>query len=76
MAAYHTWAAELVPFYEKLTAEAPNAKTKATLGEVVVVLKWESKKQSIASLEAYISANRAKFEAGTKALAKAIQGCY
>jgi hypothetical protein len=76
MSAYHTWAAELVPFYEKLTSEAPNAKTKATLGEIVVILKWESKKQSIASLEAYITANHAKFEAGTKSLAKAIVGCY
>jgi hypothetical protein len=76
MSAYHTWAAELVPFYEKLTSEAPDAKTKATLGEIVVILKWESKKQSIASLEAYIAANHAKFEAGTKSLAKAIEGCY
>jgi hypothetical protein len=76
MSAYHTWAAELVPFYEKLASEAPNAKTKSTLGEIVVILKWESKKQSITSLEAYITANHAKFEAGTKSLAKAIEGCY
>lgn len=75
LSAYHTWAAELVPFYEKLTSEAPNAKTEATLAEVVVILKWESKKESIASLEAYIAANRAKFEAGTKALAKAVESC-
>ena len=75
ISAYHTWAAELVPFYEKLASEAPNAKTKTTLGEIVVILKWESKKQSITSLEAYITANHAKFEAGTKALAKAIEAC-
>jgi hypothetical protein len=75
MSTYHTWAAQLVPFYEKLTSEAPNAKTKATLAEVVVILKWEAKKESIASLEAYIAANRAKFEAGTKALAKAVEAC-
>ena len=41
----------------------------------MVILKWESKKQSITSLEAYIAANHTKFEAGTKALAKAIEGC-
>lgn len=75
MSAYHTWAAELVPFYEKLASEAPNAKTKATLNEVVVILKWESKKQSITSLEGYIAANHIKFENGTKALAKAIESC-
>jgi hypothetical protein len=75
MSAYHAWAAEIVPFYEKLASEAPNAKTKSTLNEVVVILKWESKKQSISSLEAYIAANQLKFENGTKALAKAIESC-
>jgi hypothetical protein len=75
MAQYHTWAASLVPFYEKLASEAPSAGAKATLNEVVVILKWESKKQSITSLEAYISANKKKFEAGTKELAKAIEAC-
>jgi hypothetical protein len=75
MSDYHKWAASLVPFYEKLASEAPTSGAKATLNEVVVILKWESKKQSIASLEAYITANRTKFEAGTKELAKAIEAC-
>jgi hypothetical protein len=76
ISAYHTWAASLVPFYSKLASEAPSSATKATLNDVVVILKWESKKQSITSLETYINANKTKFEAGTKALAKAIGACY
>ncbi len=75
MTAYRAWAAELVPFYEKLASEAPNAASKTTLNDVVVILKWESKKQSISSLEVYIAKNHAKFEAGTKALANAIKSC-
>jgi hypothetical protein len=75
MTAYRAWAAELVPFYEKLASEAPNAASKTTLGDVVVILKWESKKQSISSLEVYIAKNHAKFEAGTKALGNAIKSC-
>ncbi|MGA7835149.1 MAG: hypothetical protein WCA31_08065 [Acidimicrobiales bacterium] len=72
---YRAWAAELVPFYEKLASEAPNTATKNTLNEVVTILKWESKKESIKSLEAYVAANHLKFENGTKALAKAVESC-
>jgi hypothetical protein len=72
---YRAWAAELVPFYEKLASEAPNAATKNTLNDVVVILKWEASKQSIPALEAYVAANHVKFEDGTKALAKAIEAC-
>lgn len=72
---YSAWAKELIPFYEKLAAEAPNATTKSTLNEVVTILKYESKKLSISALETYVSANKAKWEAGTKALAKAIENC-
>jgi hypothetical protein len=75
MAKYRAWAAYLVPFYQKLASEAPNATTKSTLNEVVAILQWEAKKQSITSLEGYIAANRVKFENGTKALAKAIENC-
>ncbi len=75
MSGYRAWAGELVPFYEKLASEAPNTATKNTLNEVVTILKWESKKQSITALETYVAANHLKFEDGTKALAKAIEAC-
>lgn len=72
---YSSWAKGLVPFYEKLAAEAPNASTKSTLDGVVTVLQYESKKLSISALEAYVLANKTKWEAGTKALAKAVESC-
>lgn len=72
---YGKWAAALVPFYEKLASEAPNSATRSTLGEVVVILKAESKKQALTTLEAYVAAHQAKFEAGAKAVAKAIEAC-
>ena len=75
MSAYRAWAAALVPFYQKLASEAPNAASKTTLGDVAAILQWESKKQSISSLEVYIAKNHAKFEAGTKAVANAIRSC-
>lgn len=72
---YSKWAGELVPFYEKLASEAPNAATKSTLDEVVAILKNESKKQALTTLEAYVASHKTKFEAGAKALAKAIEAC-
>jgi hypothetical protein len=75
LSAYHVWAADLEPFYAKLASEAPNAASKTTLSDIVVILKWESKTRPISTLEAYIAANQAKFAAGTKALAKAIEAC-
>jgi hypothetical protein len=73
---YKTWAKTLQPFYATLAAEAPNAASKTVLSDVATILKYESKESSWTKLEAYESANRAKFEAGTKALAKAIESCY
>jgi hypothetical protein len=75
MSTYRAWAAALVPFYQKLASEAPNAASKTTLGDVAAILQWESKKQSISKLEVYIAKNHAKFEAGTKAVANAIRSC-
>jgi hypothetical protein len=74
--AYKTWAKTLLPFYETLASEAPNAASKTTLGDVATMLKYESTQSSWTKLETYETANHAKFEAGTKALAKAIESCY
>jgi hypothetical protein len=73
---YKTWAKTLEPFYATLASEAPNAASKTVLGDVATILKYEGTTSSWTKLEAYESANRAKFEAGTKALAKAIESCY
>jgi hypothetical protein len=35
---YKAWAKSLIPYFEKLASEAPNAATKAAFNEVVVVL--------------------------------------
>jgi hypothetical protein len=72
---YHAWAKAILPFYETLASEAPNAKTKTVLNEIVTILKYESSASSLTSLEAYINANHIKFENGTKALANAIIAC-
>lgn len=74
-ATYHAWAKALVPFYEKLASEAPNATTKTELNYVVVILKYEAKDKTLSNLEAYVAANHVKFEKGTSALAKAIKSC-
>jgi hypothetical protein len=73
---YKTWAKTLEPFYATLASEAPNAASKTVLGDVANILKYEGTTSSWTKLEAYESANRAKFLAGTKALTKAIVACY
>ncbi len=72
---YKEWAKELLPFYEQLASDAPNAASKTELNYVVVILKYYTSVKSLTSLEGYIAANHVKFEEGTKALAKAIKGC-
>lgn len=74
-ATYHTWAKDLVPFYEKLASVAPNATTKTELNYVVVILKYEAKDTSLTGLETYIAANHVKFEKGVGALSKAVKSC-
>jgi hypothetical protein len=73
---YKTWAKTLEPFYATLASEAPNAASKTVLSDVATILKYEGKETSWTKLEAYEAANHAKFEAGTKALAKAIESCF
>jgi hypothetical protein len=73
-AGYHAWAKELLPFYEKLASEAPK-NGKVVLDELVTIFKYYTNASSISGIEAYITTNHAKFEAGTKALAKDIEAC-
>jgi len=72
---YKAWAKTLVPFYEKLASEAPNTATKSVLNEVVVVLKYYENSTSLTKLDASVLKYNAKWEAGSKALAKAIISC-
>src|ERR1700689_4603674 len=71
---YVAWAKLLLPYYEKLASEAPS-NGKVVLNELVTIFKYYSHASNIKGIETYISTNHAKFEAGTKALAKDIEGC-
>ena len=72
---YRKWAKSLLPFYEKLASEAPNAKTKVILNEIVTILKAEASSTSIKGLETYIFAHHANFAKSSKAVAEAIVAC-
>lgn len=72
---YHAWAKTLLPFYEKLASEAPNAKTKQELNELVTILKYEANSTSLKSLESYIGANGVAYANGLKALVSAFMSC-
>lgn len=72
---YRAWAKTLIPFYQKLASEAPNAATKSILNEVVVVLKYYENSTSITKLDASVLKYQAKWTAGAKALAKAVVAC-
>jgi hypothetical protein len=71
---YHAWAKLMLPYYEKLASEAPK-NGKVVLNELVTIFKYYTNASSISNIEAYIEANHAKFEAGTKALGKDIEAC-
>jgi hypothetical protein len=72
---YHAWAKTLLPFYEKLASEAPNAKTKNELNELVTILKYEANSTSLTGLESYIAANGVKYANGLKALVSSLMSC-
>ncbi len=74
-ASYKKWAKTLLPFYEKLDSEAPNAKTKVILDEIVTILKYEASSTSLKGLESYIFTNHKKFAKSSVALAQAIVAC-
>jgi hypothetical protein len=71
---YVAWAKLLLPYYEKLASEAPSS-GKVVLNELVTIFKYYSNAKTLTGIETYISMNHAKFEAGTKALAKDIEAC-
>lgn len=75
LTSYKAWAKTLEPFYEKLASEAPNAATKSVLNEVVVVLKYYVDSTSLTKLDASVLKYHAKWEAGAKALASAVESC-
>jgi len=72
---YRKWAKSLIPFYQKLASEAPNAATKSVLNEVVVVLKYYENSTSLAKLDASVLKYQAKWTKGAKALANAVVSC-
>jgi hypothetical protein len=72
---YRAWAKTLIPFYQKLASEAPNAATKSVLNEVVVVLRYYENSTSITKLDASVLKYHAKWTAGAKALANAVITC-
>jgi len=72
---YHLWAKAYLPLFKKLASEAPSAKTKSALNELVTILKYESTSTSISGLGAYISANRTQYANGFLALTKSLMSC-
>jgi hypothetical protein len=72
---YHAWVKAILPYYEKMEATAPNAKTKEILGFIVTVLKAYANSTSLVKLSAYEKAHRAKFDADIKSLSAAIKSC-
>jgi hypothetical protein len=72
---YHAWVKLVLPLYEQLDAQAPNAGTKTFLDELVVVLKDYASAGSLTKLETTEAKNQAKYLKGTKELASAIEGC-
>jgi len=74
-ASYHAWAKALLPFYERLASEAPNAKTKQELNELVTILKYEANSTSLSGLESYVSTHGVAWANGLKALISAFMSC-
>lgn len=72
---YHTWVKETLPYYERMEATAPNAKTKAVLTFVVTVLKTYGRDTNLGALGAYERLHARQFAADVKALVRSIIGC-
>ena len=73
--AYHSWVKKVLPLYEALASEAPNAGTKTFLDELVTILKEYGSATSLSKLATTELANQAKYLKGTKKLTSAIVGC-
>ncbi len=72
---YRAWARALIPFYEKLASEAPTSAAKAEFNEIVVILKLEANSANFAKLDAAVLKYHAKWQAGAKAIATAVEAC-
>jgi len=72
---YRVLAKMTLPFFEKLAAHAPNAKTRNDLNGLVAILKYEENASNTKALEAYVTANSTKWADDNKALASAIHSC-
>ncbi|HEY5302898.1 MAG TPA: hypothetical protein VIJ86_02445 [Acidimicrobiales bacterium] len=75
LASYRKWVTVLLPYFEKMDATAPNAKTKEILGYLVTVLKNYGTATTFTKLAAYEKAHAAAFAADTKYLTAAITSC-
>ena len=69
------WAKSYLPFYKKLTSEAPNSATKKVLNEIVTILKYESNQTSLKALSTYVVKNQKYWVKASKSLAAAISSC-
>jgi len=75
VAAYHAWATQYIPVYEKLASEAPNAATKDLFNEVVKILKTYDGAGTLSQLKAAEVADSSKFRNDAKALTAAVLSC-
>jgi hypothetical protein len=73
--AYPKWAKTNLSFYKKLASQAPNAKTKKVLNELVTILKYEAKQKNLKTLGKYIAKNQKQWSNGWKAFAGAVLSC-
>src|SRR5665213_2749542 len=72
---YRTWAKTNLSFYKKLASEAPNAKTKKVLNELVTILKYEASQKDMKALSKYIVKNQKYWVKASKSFATAIITC-
>lgn len=75
IASYRKWSKAALPYYEKMEATAPNAKTKQILGFLVTVLKAYSNSTSLTKLAMYEKVHHTLFESDVKVLSAAIRTC-
>lgn len=75
IASYHKWVSAALPYFEKMDATAPNAKTKEILGYIVTVFKKYETTTSLLKLGEYEKTHAAAFAADVKSLTLAITSC-
>ena len=72
---YHTWVKDILPYYERMQATAPNAKTKEVLSFVVTVLKAYGRDSNLRALGAYEKLHAKQFASDVRVMAESIVGC-